>query len=114
MNNDTLVKIFKTVHSLANKNKSLEDFFKSDSVAFLESEIKMLENLIFDFFEIPEDNSLEMHIKYGYTDGIDHPESFCRDYFYDNLYEYYNDTKSIEEIIDIFQNWTIEDDVDEI
>lgn len=44
-------------------------------------------DLVLDAVGLPRDNTVEQIDQYGYETGMDHPQTFCRDYWTDQFRE---------------------------
>jgi len=81
--------IFDLLKKVEEKNNSLTEFFGDTD--FLAEIIDDLWDVILKEYNIPEDNTVEMSEKYGsLSDALKDKKLFCRDMYYDYLYEFSN------------------------
>ena len=70
------------------------DYLEYKEVSWFEECKCDLVDLILELLEVPEDNTVEMEKKYG-KKWYEVEETFCRDAFFDVLYEYDGDIENV-------------------
>lgn len=102
MKNKTIYKLLDLYERINDVIRKTDEIFGDNN--FLYQINDELGNIILEFYKIPEDTTVEFIKKYG--ENADKKEGyFCRDYFFDLLYDFGDGKITKKELENKLTNW---------